>query len=170
MTIFSICTTILMAVANVQQPSVFDAFRQKSLEECINVEYEFSTTIAGFDTIGEGTVMIQGNSYHMKGNGVEIYCDGASTWLIDETAYEVIIESAASPDAGFLANPIMLLMNLEESGISYKVQNNSILLDMPDGSRYTIKITALTTVPTKKPEAFRPPTEFSKQWVVTDLR
>ena len=76
---FSICMTILMAVAQVQQPSVFDTFRQKNSEECISVEYEFYTTLAGFKTMGEGTVDIQGNAYHMSGNGIEIFCDGTST-------------------------------------------------------------------------------------------
>ena len=162
--------TILMAVAQVQQPSVFDSLRQKSSDECISVEYEFHTTLSGLKTVGEGCIEIQGNAYHMKGDGVEIYCDGHSTWLIDEVALEVFIESAESKDAGFLANPIMLLMNLEESGISYKVDGDKITLDLPDGTKLDIIIVKMTGIPTKKPEAFRPPTEFSKKWIVTDLR
>lgn len=162
--------TILMAVAQVHQPSVFDTLRQKSSEECICVEYEFSTTLAGFKTVGDGTVELQGSSYHMKGNGLEIYCDGMSTWLIDEAAGEVMIESADSKDAGFLANPILLLMNMEQSGISYKVEGDKISLELPDGTDLDIKIRSLISTPTKKPEAFRPPTEFSKKWIITDLR
>ena len=162
--------TILMAVAQVQQPSVFDTFRQKSMEECVKVDYEFSTSISGIKTVGSGTVEIQGTAYHMNGNGIEIFCDGTSTWLIDEAAAEVVIESADSQDAGFLANPIVLLMNLEESGISYETDGDMIVLDLPDGTKLDIKIVNMSSVPTKKPEAFRPPTEFSKNWIVTDLR
>ena len=106
----------------------------------------------------------------MKGNGVEIYCDGSTTWLIDEAAQEVLIESADTKDAGMLANPILLLMNLEESSIIYKVQGDNIILNMPDGSSIDIRINDMTSVPIKKSEDFRPPTEFSGQWVVTDLR
>ena len=161
--------TILMAVAQTQ-PSVFDMFRNKSAAECVQVEYEFSTIVSGHKVIGEGQIEVQGNSYHMKGDGLEIYCDGAVTWLIDETAEEVVIESADSNDAGLLANPIMLLMNLEESGISYKVEDEKIILDLADGSRLDIKIRSFQCKPTKKLEAFRPPVEFPGNWIVTDLR
>ena len=162
--------TILMAVAQVQQPSVLDTLRQISSDECYSVEYEFHATLSGLKTAGEGTIEIQGNAYHMKGDGVEIYCDGNSTWVIDEFAQEVFIESADSREAGFLANPIMLLMNLEESGISYKADGDKMTLDLSDGTKLDIKIVKMTGIPTKKPEAFRPPTEFSKKWIVTDLR
>ena len=166
MTLFSICMTILMAVAQVQQPSVFDSFRQKAAEECVSVCYEFSTTLSGFKTTGDGVLEIQGNAYHMKGNGIEIYCDGTSTWMIDEFAMEVVIESADSKDAGLLANPILLLMNLEEATITYKVKGDSIILDLPDGTALSIKITEMVSVPIKKSEDFRPPTEFSKEWIL----
>lgn len=162
--------TILMAVAQGQQPSIFDNLRRSSSDDCITVEYEFSAAFTGLKTIGEGVIELQGNAYHMKGDGVEIYCDGSSTWLIDELASEVVIESADSKDAGMLANPIMLLMNLEEAKIPYKVDRDSILLDLPDGTKLSIKILSMSAAPTKKPEAFRPPTDFSGKWIVTDLR
>ena len=170
MTFFSICMTILMAVSQVQQPSVFDMFRQKNIEDCVVVAYEFSTTLSGFKTTGAGCIEIQGNAYHMTADGVEIYCDGTSTWLIDEVAGEVVVESADSKESGLLANPILLLMNLEESGISYNVDGDKIVLYLPDGSKLDIKINSMSETPTKKPEAFRPPTEFPTNWIVTDLR
>lgn len=169
MAIVSICMTILMAVAQVQ-PSIVDSLRKNSIEDGIRIEYEFYTTLAGFKTTGNGSIELQGNAYHMRGNGMEIYCDGSSTWLIDQTASEVVIESADSKDAGLLANPIILLMNIEESKIPYKVDNDQIIMDLPDGTRLTIRILSMSAAPTKKPEAFRPPTEFSDEWVVTDLR
>ena len=161
---------ILISLLFIQQPSSLDVLRQKAVGECVFVDYEFSTIISGFKTVGNGTVEIQGTAYHMKGSGVEIYCDGTTTWLIDEAAQEVLIESADSKDAGMLANPILLLMNLEESSVTYKVQGDDIILNMPDGTSLDIRINDMTSVPTKKSEAFRPPIEFSGQWVVTDLR
>ncbi len=169
MTIFSICMTILMAAVQVQ-PSVFDIFRNKASEQCVSIVYEYSTTMAGHKVMGDGQVAVQGDSYHMQGNGMQIYCDGSTTWLIDEAAEEVVIESADSNDAGFLANPILLLMNLDESGVSYKVDGDKIVLDMPDGTKLDITVKSIKEIPTKKPEAFRPPTEFPKKWIVTDLR
>lgn len=161
---------ILISFLFIQQPSSLDILRQKAIGECVSVDYEFSTVVSGFKTVGNGTVEVQGNAYHMKGNGMEIYCDGSTTWLIDEAAQEVIIESADTKDAGMLANPILLLMNLEESDITYKVQGDNIILNMPDSTSLDIKIVNMTSIPIKKTEAFRPPIEFFGQWIVTDLR
>ena len=61
-------------------------------------------------------------------------------------------------------------MNLDESGVSYKVDGDRIILDMPDGTKLDITVKSIKEIPTKKPEAFRPPTEFPKKWIVTDLR
>ena len=77
--------TILMAAVQVQ-PSVFDIFRNKACEQFVSIVYEFSTTMAGHKVMGDGQVAVQGDSYHMQGNGMQIYCDGSTTWLIDEAA------------------------------------------------------------------------------------
>ena len=162
--------SILISLLFLQQPSVLDALRQKAAVECVCVDYEYSTLLSGFKTVGNGSVEIQGNSYHMKGNGMEIYCDGSTTWLIDEIAQEVLIESADTKEAGILANPILLLMHLEESSVTYEVKGDTVVLNLPDGTSLDIKINKMLSAPFKKSEAFRPPTEFSGNWIVTDLR
>lgn len=164
------CLAILISLLFLQQPSSLDILREKAIGECVSVDYDFSTVISGFKTTGNGIIEIQGHAYHMKGNGVEIYCDGSTTWMIDEAAQEVLIESADTKDAGMFANPIFLLMNLEESNVKYRVQGDNIILNMPDGTALDIKINNMTSMPIKKSEAFRPPIEFSGQWIVTDLR
>lgn len=45
-----------------------------------------------------GTLLIQGDCYQAKGNGVEIYCDGASRWTVDPASKEVYIETAEGLD------------------------------------------------------------------------
>lgn len=159
-----------MTAVGVQQPSFLDSLVEKAKTECIDVEYDYSTTVSGFKTIGEGVIRIQGNSYHMKGNGMEIFCDGASTWLIDENAKEVLIESAASADAGYLANPVMLLMNIEQNTLSYKADGNKIFIQLDPETMLEIRIRDMKLELKKKPEAFRPPVEFGSNWIVTDMR
>ena len=160
----------MMAATAVPQPSFLDAFRQKSADECVYIDYEFTTTVAGIKTTGDGEINIQGNSYHMVGDGIEIYCDGASTWLIDNIAGEVMIESATSKDAGFLANPVLLLMDLEKTARSYKAEGNKISVQLANGTLLDIIIEEMKTVGTKKTEDFRPPHKFDSDWIVTDLR
>ena len=166
----SLCLTLLMSVAQTQQPSFLESIRQKSAQECIVVDYRFATVISDMMVSGEGTVEIQGNSYHMKGEGIEIFCDGSTSWMIDEPAKEVFVEAADTQSAGYLANPVLLLMNLEENVGSYKVNGNMITLELPDGVHLEITLNSMETVPAKKSEAFRPPTDFDSSWIVTDLR
>lgn len=162
--------SFMMAATAVPQPSFLDALRQNSAEECMCVEYEFSSVMSGVRAAGDGVIHIQGNSYHMNGNGVEIFCDGTSTWLIDEAAGEVMIESATSKDAGYLANPVLLLMDIEKTSISYKAEGNKISLQLADGVQLEITIVDMKTEGAKKTEDFRPPYKFDSDWIVTDLR
>lgn len=152
------------------QPSLVDSLRQKAAYECVKVDYEFESTVSGVRAVGNGTVEIQGNSYHMSGNGIEIYCDGSSTWLVDEVSREVVIEAADSKDAGYLANPLMLLLNIENTASSYRVDGNVIHLELSDGTVLEIEIRDMLQLEKKKPEAFRPPAEFTSDWIITDLR
>lgn len=170
MSVLSVLLFCVMSVAGLQQPSLLHSLIEKANAESISVDYEFATTISGFKTVGEGVIQIQGNSYHMVGNGMEIYCDGASTWVIDEAAMEVMIESAASADAGFLANPVMLLMNIEENALSYKAEGDKIFIQLDPETMLEITIRSITSEAIKKPEAFRPPVEFGSDWIVTDMR
>lgn len=41
-----------------------------------------------------GDLLIQGDCYSARGNGVEIYCDGATRWTVDPASKEVYIERA----------------------------------------------------------------------------
>lgn len=170
MSLLYICLSMLLTVSPVQQTSLLDSIRQKSEQQCVAVSYEFTTTISGVKTMGEGQVHIQGNAYHMEGNGIEIYCDGTSTWMIDEQAKEVFIEAAESQSAGYLANPALLLMNLDEDTESYMVEDNEITVKIPGQSDLVVVILDVQPEGIKKSEAFRPPMGFDSTWIVTDLR
>ena len=41
-----------------------------------------------------GTLLIQGDCYLAKGNGMEIYSDGSTRWTVDPASKEVYIETA----------------------------------------------------------------------------
>ncbi|MBQ9660267.1 MAG: hypothetical protein IJV37_03245 [Bacteroidales bacterium] len=42
-----------------------------------------------------GDLLVQGECYRARGNGMEIYCDGKTRWTVDPAAREVYIETAA---------------------------------------------------------------------------
>ena len=168
--LLSLCLILLAAIGPVPQSSLLDTIRQKSAQECVVVDYEFTATLSGVSTYGEGMVYIQGNSYHMSGNGLEIYCDGETTWMIDESAKEVFVEAAESQSAGYLANPALLLMNLEQAGTACRVKGDALTLELDEGALLEVKIKAMKSTGIKKSEAFRPPIDFDSSWIVTDLR
>ena len=41
-----------------------------------------------------GTLLVQGECYQAKGNGMEIYCDGQTRWTVDPEAKEVYVETS----------------------------------------------------------------------------
>lgn len=166
MSVLSVFLSVILAV----QPSFLDSLSGKAADGCVEIDYEYVAVTSGIRTSGDGKIQVQGSAYHMVGNGMEIYCDGDVTWLVDESAMEVMIESADSPSAGYLANPVMLLMNMEESVSSYKEDGNRILLELPDGTGLEITVKDMRSADKKKPEAFRPPTVFGSDWIVTDMR
>lgn len=170
MSLLSICLSWIVSAVALQQPSVLDALRSTSDSASIQIDYEFTAVTSGIRSFGDGRIELQGNSYHMNGNGIEIFCDGKTTWMLDEQAKEVIIESAESNSAGYLANPVLLLMNLEENSVLYDVEGNLIRISLPDGTRLDVTVKGMKPLETIKPEAFRPPVEFGSDWIVTDLR
>lgn len=164
------CISLIMSAVALPQPSVLDVLRNAQDSESIQIDYEFVATTSGIRSFGDGRLVLQGNSYHLNGNGIEIFCDGKTTWMLDEGAKEVLIESADSNSAGYLANPVLLLMNLEDKSASYETDGNRIGISLPDGTRLDITVKDMKSMDKRKPEAFRPPVEFGSDWIVTDLR
>lgn len=80
---------------------------------CVTFSYSF--TMRGNAPVhGEGTAVLQGNMFIVKGNGMEIWCDGKSRWTADRTAKELIVEDVDG-QASIEANPALLISSLESS-------------------------------------------------------
>ena len=75
---------------------------------CITFSYSFAPVR------GEGTAVLQGNMFIVKGNGMEIWCDGKSRWTADRAAKELIVEDVDGL-ASIEANPALLISSLESS-------------------------------------------------------
>ena len=91
-----------------------------------------------------GTLLIQGDCYRAVGNGMEIYCDGATRWSVDPASKEVYIEPA--------------------EGLSELLEYRNALTEL--------KITELKYLPLSDDlTPFRfDTTALGPDWVVTDLR
>lgn len=91
-----------------------------------------------------GTLLIQGECYHARGNGMEIYCDGTTRWTVDPESKEVYVETS-----GGLAE----LLPYSESLTELKLSEVKYLPLSEDLSAFTFDAAALDS-----------------SWVVTDLR
>ena len=91
-----------------------------------------------------GILLIQGDCYRAVGNGMEIYCDGATRWSVDPASKEVYIEPA--------------------EGLSELLEYRNALTEL--------KITELKYLPLSDDlSPFRFDTApLGPDWVVTDLR
>lgn len=103
---FFFLTSLLVCLSVSPVRKLADSISSSSVE----FAYGYSIDNGKTKVIGEGTVSMQGPSFFMTGNGLEVWCDGSSRWTVDNDAKEVVIESvdeSQSPD--YIANPALLV-------------------------------------------------------------
>lgn len=77
----------------------------KLLESGKRVSLAFSCRVKGDIPLDlSGTVLAQGECFHMAANGVESYCDGTTVVMLDTNAREAYVESAKGLRSFLLAN------------------------------------------------------------------
>ena len=91
-----------------------------------------------------GALLIQGDCYRAVGNGMEIYCDGATRWSVDPASKEVSIEPA---------NGLEELLEYRNALTELKITELKYLPLSDDLSPFRFDTAAL-----------------GPDWVVTDLR
>lgn len=75
-----------------------------------NASFAYTYTLkADVPMSGKGTVSLQGNAFHMNGNGLDIWCDGKTRWTMDLTSDECYVESVDVSGADYEANPALLV-------------------------------------------------------------
>lgn len=80
----------------------------------VSIECDYTTEIQQTQVVGLSEIIVQGNMYTMKGNGLEVYCDGNTVWTIDAAAQEVVIEPCSPQERDYMANPALLLSDIDE--------------------------------------------------------
>lgn len=86
-------------------------------------DYSFS---AGRDTrmTGSGRAVIQDDCFLVRGDGLEMYCNGKEIWTVDPDAGEVIVESLEV--GGTAANPVYLITYLDQAFKVRSSQNTTL--------------------------------------------
>ena len=96
--------------------SVLDRMCRNVAESCVTIDYSYTARVSGIDNIAAGNLVSQGEKWVMKGNGVEMYCDGQSVWVVDPALKEVVIESLQEQQStDFLTNPARAFVNIHNN-------------------------------------------------------
>ena len=96
--------------------SILDRMCRNVAESCVTIDYTYTARVSGIDNIASGNLVTQGEKWVMKGNGVEMYCDGTSVWVIDPALKEVVIESMQDQQAtDFMTNPARAFVNIHDN-------------------------------------------------------
>lgn len=90
-----------------------------------------------------GSLSAQGNCYHLRANGMDIWCDGSTRWSMDTEAKELYVETSNG------VGEVLAYRNAI-SEISF---SNVVVTENPDEVSYFFDVSKL-----------------DNSWVVTDLR
>lgn len=114
--ILGILFLVIPLSVTAQGDSLLEKFFQGIKENRMEVTYSYSARVSGIMNNGKGTLASQDAMWTVVGNGVEMYCDSKTLWVVDPSMKEVVIEQAsAGTSSGFLDNPALLFSRLEDN-------------------------------------------------------
>ncbi len=114
----SFALLLLFWNADAQQSSnaLLDKMCSNVAESCVTIDYAYTARVSGIDNMATGNLVTQGDKWVVKGNGLEMYCDGKSVWVIDPAVKEVVIESVQSQQmTDFMTNPARAFVNIHDN-------------------------------------------------------
>jgi len=99
---------ILISCCAYAQQDVVSKFKEKSSGRMMELTYTYKVN-GNVPMNGSGELKLQGDCFIMKGDGLEIYCDGKTRWTVDTGAEECYIETLNNQGLGLESNPALLL-------------------------------------------------------------
>lgn len=108
-------TVLLAALVSVpvSAQQILEQFKSALIGSCVNLEYSYKA-VSGTMISGSGTLCLQGDSFRMQGDGLEIWCDSKTRWTLDRAAGEMVVENVEdAPEGAAAADPAMLLGSLD---------------------------------------------------------
>lgn len=107
---------MLSWLVSAQDNSPLDRMCDNVASSCVSLDYSYTARVSGIDNKASGTLMSQDENWTLKGNGVDMYCDGSTVWVVDSALKEVVIESLEDErQTEFLTNPARIVVGLRDS-------------------------------------------------------
>ena len=142
----------------------------------VTFDYTYGYVSGGktYDNVASGKMIVQGNAYLLKGDGLEVYSDGKVRWTLDRSAKEAMIDAVSGED--ITSNPAAIVSSYKEFGKALKVNASTsdsldISLTGEDGQVSRFRLTRIKFLPEGASSDFTiARSSLGSDWVITDLR
>ena len=115
--IFIAAAVVLFALpqASFAKSKTLDAFVSKVSASLVSFDYSFTMPTKKAKMTGNGSVKVQGNSFIVDGNGLEIWCDGKTRWTVDRISEEALVESVDDSYDSYATNPALMIASVDKA-------------------------------------------------------
>ncbi|MBQ6688212.1 MAG: outer membrane lipoprotein carrier protein LolA [Bacteroidales bacterium] len=103
----------LLSALTAHAQNLIDTMYTKVMESHVELVYSYSFRMSGVNNVGQGILSAQDDLWHVDGNGIQMWCDGSSMWVVDPSLKEVVIEPAVL-EADYLSNPALLFTRMDD--------------------------------------------------------
>lgn len=106
---------LISGMTDAQNTSLLDRLYAKMSDSCLEMSYSYDARVSGVHNQGSGLLRSQGLMWEMNGNGVTMYCDSKSVWIIDPTMKEAVIEPLQDEESSqWISNPAVVLSRMKD--------------------------------------------------------
>lgn len=106
---------LISGMTDAQNTSLLDRLYAKMSDSCLEMSYSYDARVSGVHNQGSGLLRSQGLMWEMNGNGVTMYCDSKSVWIIDPTMKEAVIEPLQDEESSqWISNPAVMLSRMKD--------------------------------------------------------
>lgn len=112
---FAVASLLAMPQVLSAKSKTLSAFVDKVSVSLVSFDYSFTMPTKKARMTGEGTVKVQGTSFIVDGNGLEIWCDGKTRWTIDRISEEALVESVDDSYDSYATNPALMIASIDNA-------------------------------------------------------
>ena len=112
---FAVASLLAMPQVLSAKCKTLSAFVDKVSVSLVSFDYSFTMPTKKARMTGEGTVKVQGDSFLVDGNGLEVWCDGKTRWTIDRISEEALVESVDDSYDSYATNPALMIASIDNA-------------------------------------------------------
>ena len=112
---FAVASLLAMPQVLSAKSKTLSAFVDKVSVSLVSFDYSFTMPTKKAKMTGNGSVKVQGTSFIVDGNGLEIWCDGKTRWTIDRISEEALVESVDDSYDSYATNPALMIASIDNT-------------------------------------------------------